>query len=555
MALSEPVVINPDHVAEGDGTIQNAMQLWSCRNGPVNYNKWQSVYFALRRQGLRDPERPDDESQAQLQKRLRTMYDQIQEEFHGTDFKAQLLLAARGEDPQQQTTALQLVAAPKLRPRGDTAEAMADDQASVREAYDIYTPFGYEDNQPDPASPDRLYYQRATQDLVRDLDPTHTEATDECEERMNQLIEKLAQVEANPEGRRFVLDVEKLVRDYTTFYGDWMRADPLERARVSLKLFAMEKLNELTAEPFSSQSELKRHVYALGRLAERPPEASRALIRSLWNASYDAGEPMGESPDLPTTPPQRARPASVEECYSSTPAGPASRFPSPVQMQASPGGASSANQDVINAVGVMTDGFQQAMGKVVEKFTESVGKDGTTHSGKRRGGLSGLELKHVLPTIFDDDANLDSHNTQFFDTIACYSFGEDAPRDIDVLHLYGKTFPVGSTRRQVYENAMRRERRNKRIPEHSKKVLDELVVELETYIWETGLQKLTRLDREYAMLEQGVMSHADFRALWVSCRIWRKQKWKCQLRLPSTATTSIRFSTRPGLGSCRRSGR
>eukprot|EP00973_Karenia_brevis_P029227 4031013-Karenia_brevis.AAC.1 len=45
-------------------------------------------------------------------------------------------------------------------------------------------------------------------------------------------------------------------------------------------------------------------------------------------------------------------------------------------------------------------------------------------------------------------------------------------------------------------------------------VLAEVRAELRTYIWETALQKATRLDRELVALTQGGMSHADFRALF-----------------------------------------
>ena len=44
----------------------------------------------------------------------------------------------------------------------------------------------------------------------------------------------------------------------------------------------------------------------------------------------------------------------------------------------------------------------------------------------------------------------------------------------------------------------------------------EIRKELRTFFWETNLQKLTRLDRELEGLEQGGLSHADFRALFDS---------------------------------------
>ena len=37
---------------------------------------------------------------------------------------------------------------------------------------------------------------------------------------------------------------------------------------------------------------------------------------------------------------------------------------------------------------------------------------------------------------------------------------------------------------------------------------------MRTYIWETKMQKMTRLDKEFEALAQGGMSHANFRVLW-----------------------------------------
>ena len=68
----------------------------------------------------------------------------------------------------------------------------------------------------------------------------------------------------------------------------------------------------------------------------------------------------------------------------------------------------------------------------------------------------------------------------------------------------------------MFENCLRRATKNGRIPEKAKEVLVEIRKELRTFLWETSLQKLIRLDREFESLEQGGLSHADFRALWDS---------------------------------------
>ena len=84
MALSERVAVNPDHLRGNDGTVRNAMMVWSARNGPVLYNPWQSLFFALKRDfQLRDEESTPGESQQELARRIRRYYNEIQQELHG----------------------------------------------------------------------------------------------------------------------------------------------------------------------------------------------------------------------------------------------------------------------------------------------------------------------------------------------------------------------------------------------------------------------------------------------------------------------------------------
>ena len=50
MALSGRIVINPEDLRDGNGTLRRALELWNSRRGPVQYNSWQSVYFSLIRE-------------------------------------------------------------------------------------------------------------------------------------------------------------------------------------------------------------------------------------------------------------------------------------------------------------------------------------------------------------------------------------------------------------------------------------------------------------------------------------------------------------------------
>ena len=101
--------------------------------------------------------------------------------------------------------------------------------------------------------------------------------------------------------------------------------------------------------------------------------------------------------------------------------------------------------------------------------------------------------------------------------MACYQFGGKKARPIDVLYMYGNGFPNGSTRARVFHNHMRRAsktdpvtKKPPRLPEEAAQVLNEIRNDLRTYIWETEMQKRTRLDKEFEKLEQGRMTHSDF---------------------------------------------
>ena len=88
MASAGSILVDPDHLAGGDGTVTEAMRLWSCRTDPVQYNEWQSLYFHLVRAGYSDAEAPEDESAKDRQARIGRMCREIQEEIHGPDYLA-----------------------------------------------------------------------------------------------------------------------------------------------------------------------------------------------------------------------------------------------------------------------------------------------------------------------------------------------------------------------------------------------------------------------------------------------------------------------------------
>ena len=84
--------IDPEDIRGHDGTVRSAMTLWSSRNGPVLYNKWQSLYFLLSRApyNLEDPDAPmsADGTRKDVQKSISLSYVEVQENLHGPDWRA-----------------------------------------------------------------------------------------------------------------------------------------------------------------------------------------------------------------------------------------------------------------------------------------------------------------------------------------------------------------------------------------------------------------------------------------------------------------------------------
>ena len=81
-----------------------------------------------------------------------------------------------------------------------------------------------------------------------------------------------------------------------------------------------------------------------------------------------------------------------------------------------------------------------------------------------------------------------------------------------MLTLFRKTLAPGSTRLKVYDTEFRKARKNGRLPEEAKAVFDEIVEKLHRTIRETALQRKERVEKEFAQLVMGKLSHSTFRA-------------------------------------------
>jgi len=146
--------------------------------------------------------------------------------------------------------------------------------------------------------------------------------------------------------------------------------------------------------------------------------------------------------------------------------------------------------DVVNAVAL---GMKNVVDSMMEKFKEIQGpndEDGISRAQSEKfQAISHMDFKTVAPTIRDDEADMDGHDRQFDVMISNYAHGRRKPRAIDTLHKYAFSFKEGSTRRKVYDKAMRTAIRKGRIPAEAAEVLAEIRAEVRTFIWEAEIQK------------------------------------------------------------------
>ena len=87
-ATDERATVIAEDVSGSDGTLRTTLRKWAGRQGPVTYNKWQSVFWTLRRDYGLDEHDLEGATQSQVQSRMKSLYQDIMVECHGEDFRA-----------------------------------------------------------------------------------------------------------------------------------------------------------------------------------------------------------------------------------------------------------------------------------------------------------------------------------------------------------------------------------------------------------------------------------------------------------------------------------
>ena len=222
MALSSTVEWDEEVVAGHDGTILSALRLIVEKKGPLTYNAFQSVFFSLKRQNYEDDPWKEEESQAEVQKRIHYLHGELNEEIHGEDWKTQSLKnpASRIRSSVSGTSAPVAhepasKALPKAKPliRDIYAEELALEDGEVGEApvmKEVYvgTPRRPEQDQQSSThgSPDAAMNDPEAYQMWLDCAETHTEATQEAQDRVTNMTERMAALDVmNQETLQFMV--------------------------------------------------------------------------------------------------------------------------------------------------------------------------------------------------------------------------------------------------------------------------------------------------------------------------------------------------------------
>ena len=92
--------------------------------------------------------------------------------------------------------------------------------------------------------------------------------------------------------------------------------------------------------------------------------------------------------------------------------------------------------------------------------------------------------------------NFEDHWNDFMSIVNGQAYGRKAVRPYDVLNLFRKALPLGSTRLKMYDLILKQTRQDERIPEDAAAVLIEVKEQLSDIIQESTLAKQERTEEQ-----------------------------------------------------------
>ena len=117
--------------------------------------------------------------------------------------------------------------------------------------------------------------------------------------------------------------------------------------------------------------------------------------------------------------------------------------------------------------------------------------------------IAGFEFKQNLPVIKDTGPDLDRHIREFQSILDCHTFGKRGVTPYDMLTVFRKTLAPGSTRLKVYDTALKRARKQGRLPLEAKEIFEEIIKKLKRTIRETRMERQERTEKAFEDLIMG----------------------------------------------------
>ena len=359
------------------------------------------------------------------------------------------------------------------------------------------------------------------QGMIDEDDPGASETTSVFENRLGGLMTRLEDAGHEPNVVRAAGVAEAMARRCLK---DWTQ-DPegaMATPGIPIHIWALARLSAMVHLEQPSLAEAEGMCLALTRYARLTQEQRAAQLRALqafWE--IQEGEAAQGGPNQRTSDEATVSRGSPPPPSSSDPPTTPSRKMLPKSEQATPDKAmASALMEAVHASSTqLQESIRSGQEQLAEALASISGPRDRGDPSPERGrdninALVGFKFEQALPRLKDSDTDFESHWLEFQSIMDCHAHGRRAVRPLEVLIVYRKSLADGSVRQKIYDNIFRRARKARKHPEKAAEVLEEVKKKVKNAIRETDFQKTDRVDKEFQQLEQGKLSHTEFRAEW-----------------------------------------